>query len=140
MTPFNSTPLIYIAYANASEAQSLMERIQDFSEPRLIDASDLSNSNFMQSIAQHQTCLLVLDEACAALKSLKSFGKEAAERHEFFRCLVVGDSNIEQWPQGTIQMNTHTLSTTIIDRLRNESNVLRMMSSRVRHVRRLQNR
>jgi hypothetical protein len=135
MTPFNSTPLIYIAYANASEAQSLMERIQDFSEPRLIDAS-----NFMQSIAQHQTCLLVVDEACAALKSLKSFGKEAAERHEFFRCLVIGDSNIEQWPQGTIQMNTHTLSTTIIDRLRNESNVLRMMSSRVRHVRRLQNR
>jgi hypothetical protein len=135
MTPFNSTPLIYIAYANASEAQSLMERIQDFSEPRLIDAS-----NFMQSIAQHQTCLLVVDEACAVLKSLKSFGKEAAERHEFFRCLVIGDSNIEQWPQGTIQMNTHTLSTTIIDRLRNESNVLRMMSSRVRHVRRLQNR
>ncbi len=135
MTPFNSTPLIYIAYANASEAQSLMERIQDFSEPRLIDAS-----NFMQSIVQHQTCLLVVDEACAALKSLKSFGKEAAERHEFFRCLVIGDSNIEQWPQGTIQMNTHTLSTTIIDRLRNESNVLRMMSSRVRHVRRLQNR
>ena len=112
MTPFNSTPIVWIAYANDAEAQSIMERIRDFSDPRLIDPVDLSEPDFLLSVGNHQSSWLLIDEDFSPLKPLQTIGRKASEAHEFFRCMLVGGTNIEDWPQGSIQMDTNTLSTT----------------------------
>jgi hypothetical protein len=54
--------------------------------------------------------------------------------------MIIGTSQVDKWPENSIFLAENALSTTIIDRLRNETHVLRMMSSRMRHVRRLQSR
>ena len=69
----------------------------------------------------------------------QALAKRAAEAHEYFRCMVVGEADLK------VATQLHRLvircpSTAVIDRLRNESHVLRIAISRNRHMRRLQRR
>lgn len=140
MTPFNSTPVVWIAFDSATESESLAKRIESFADARVLEVSERNVSAFLHTLGKHQTGWLLVDEACAANAEFQSLGQNAANNHEFFRCMVIGKSHDEKWPENSVFLAEEALSTTIIDRLRNETHVLRMMSSRMRHVRRLQNR
>lgn len=140
MTPFNSTPVVWIAFVNRGEAESLAERISSFADARVLDTIDLNDAAFLHEIGMHQSAWLVLDESQGSNEALQALCRQASETHEFFRCMCVGLESQEGWPAGSVFLSPNTLSTTVIDRLRNESHVLRIMSSRIRHMRRLQNR
>jgi hypothetical protein len=90
----------------------------------------------------HKSALtwLLVDSTLSNDSSLLAAAAEASKQNEFFRCAVVGTTQPETWPSGTIHMDLNSLSTAILDRLRNESHALRIASSRLRHMRRLQNR
>jgi len=140
MTPFNSTPVVWIAFDSASESESLAKRIESFAEARVLEVSERNVSAFLSTLGKHQTGWLLVDESMAADGAFQSLGRSATDSHEFFRCMVIGKLHDDKWPESSIFLAEDALSTTIIDRLRNETHVLRMMSSRMRHVRRLQNR
>jgi hypothetical protein len=140
MTPFNSTPVVWIAFESASESESLAERIASFADARVLEPSEREPSAFLNTLGRHQTGWLLVDESVADNVEFQALGRSAAESHEFFRCMIIGTSQVDKWPENSIFLAENALSTTIIDRLRNETHVLRMMSSRMRHVRRLQSR
>jgi hypothetical protein len=140
MTPFNSTPVVWIAFESASESESLAERIASFADARVLEASERDSSAFLHTLGKHQTGWLLVDESVARNAKFQALGRSAAESHEFFRCMIIGKSQVDKWPENSIFLAENALSTTIIDRLRNETHVLRMISSRMRHVRRLQSR
>ena len=140
MTPFNSTPVIWIAFSNTAEAKSLAERIDHFEDATVLDVEAIDPAALMKDVGQHQTGWLLVDEVCFNDEGLQELARNAGLKHEFFRCMVIGTQSGQKWPDETIYLESDTLSTTIIDRLRNESHVLRIASSRMRHVRRLQNR
>lgn len=139
MTPFNSTPIIWIAFGNTSESESFAARIRDFAEARALADSERSSSEFLHENGKHQSAWLVVDEEMSHNQQLQQLAQEAASAHDFFKCLIVG-GNTAHWPEDSISLPTSELSTAIIDRLRNETHVLRISVSRLRHMRRLQNR
>lgn len=138
MTPHHSTPSVWVVFSNQNEAENLIARISDFSEGHLWDNSE--SDAFLQSIDTHRSSWLLVDSKNSSDKTLLNLAKATSQKHEFFRCLVVSAQSPERWPENTIHLDQNSLSTSIIDRLRNESHVLRMASSRIRHMRRLQNR
>jgi hypothetical protein len=140
MTPFNSTPLIWVAFGSTAESESFAERIRDFAEAHALADSEVSNAEFVHANAKHQSAWLLIDEEMQGKSAIKALAKHAAEAHEYFRCMVVGEIQAESWPKNTISLPSDALSTAVIDRLRNESHVLRIAISRIRHMRRLQNR
>ncbi len=83
---------------------------------------------------------LLVDVASSNDERLISAAQSAKDQNEFFRCAVIGSKLPEAWPIGTLHMDSNSLSTSILDRLRNESHALRIANSRLRHMRRLQNR
>jgi hypothetical protein len=138
MTPHHSTPSVWVVYSNQNEAENLIARISDFSEGHLWNNSE--SDAFLQSIDTHRSSWLLVDSESSTDKTLHTLAQATSQEHEFFRCLVIGAQSPESWPENTIHLDRNSLSTSIIDRLRNESHVLRMASSRIRHMRRLQNR
>jgi hypothetical protein len=138
MTPHHSTPSVWVVYNNRNEAENLIDRISDFSEGHLWDSSAVNE--FLLNIDKHRSSWLVVDAKNAEDSKLKAVAEKASTKYEFFRCLIIGSNNHSAWPETSIHIEKNTLSTSIIDRLRNESHVLRMASSRLRHMRRLQNR
>ena len=140
MTPFNSTPLIWVAFGTNAESESFAERIRDFSEAHALADADVSDAEFVHANAQHQSAWLIVDEEMQSDSTIKALAKRAAEAHEYFRCMIVGEADTEAWPANTIALSSDALSTAVIDRLRNESHVLRIAISRNRHMRRLQRR
>jgi hypothetical protein len=138
MTPHHSTPSVWVVYNNRNEAENLINRTSDFSEGHLWDSSAVTD--FLQNIDKHRSSWMLVDSKNATDGSLQAVATKASNEYEFFRCLVIGAANISEWPDTAIHMDKNKLSTSIIDRLRNESHVLRMASSRLRHMRRLQNR
>lgn len=139
MTPFNSTPIIWIAFANEAEGESFASRIRDFAEARVLSAAELTLSEFLHENGKHQSAWLIVDEDMSENTTVQALAKESAAVHDFFKCMIVGGST-QAWPDGSIALPQHELSTAIIDRLRNESHVLRISISRMRHMRRLQSR
>lgn len=140
MTPFNSTPLIWVAFGTTAESESFAERIRDFAEAHALADADMSDAEFVHANAKHQSAWLIVDEVMQSNSTIKALAKRAAEAHEYFRCLVVGEADPKAWPANTIALSSEALSTAVIDRLRNESHVLRIAISRNRHMRRLQRR
>jgi len=140
MTPFNSTPLIWVAFGTNAESESFAERIRDFAEAHALADADVSDAEFVHANAKHQSAWLIVDEEMQSNSTIKALAKRAAEEHEYFRCMVVGEANTETWPANTISLSSDALSTAVIDRLRNESHVLRIAISRNRHMQRLQRR
>jgi hypothetical protein len=138
MTPHHSTPSVWVVYNNRNEAENLIDRISDFSEGHLWDSSAVND--FLLNIDKHRSSWLVVDAKHAKDTKLMALAKKASTDYEFFRCLVIGSADHSEWPENSIHIEKNALSTSIIDRLRNESHVLRMASSRLRHMRRLQNR
>tara|TARA_B100000497_G_C7467120_1_gene288104 strand:+ start:190 stop:606 length:417 start_codon:yes stop_codon:yes gene_type:complete len=138
MTPHHSTPSIWVVYNNRNEAANLIDRISDFSEGHFWDSSAVND--FLLNIDKHRSSWLVVDSKSSEDSDLQAAAHKASSTYEFFRCLVIGSNKHSEWPENSIHIEKNTLSTSIIDRLRNESHVLRMASSRVRHMRRLQNR
>ena len=139
MTPFNSTPIIWIAFSNGAESESFAARIRDFAEARVLSPTELNVSEFLHENGKHQSAWLIVDEEMQSNAVVQALAKEASNVHDFFKCIIVG-GDLNGWPEGSIALPQHELSTAIIDRLRNESHVLRISISRMRHVRRLQNR
>lgn len=139
MTPFNSTPIIWIAFGNPSESESFAARIRDFAEARTLTDSERAPSEFLHENGKHQSAWLVVDEEMSNNPKLQQLAQEASAAHDFFKCMIVG-GNTAPWPEGSIALPASELSTAIIDRLRNEIHVLRISISRLRHMRRLQNR
>lgn len=140
MTPFNSTPLIWVAFGTNAESESFAERIRDFSEAHALADADVSDAEFVHANAKHQSAWLIIDEEMQGNSTIKALAKRAAEAHEYFRCMVVGEADLKLWPPNSIAVSSDALSTAVIDRLRNESHVLRIAISRNRHMRRLQSR
>ena len=140
MTPFNSTPIIWVAFGTNAESESFAERIRDFSEAHALADADVSDAEFVHANAKHQSAWLIVDEEMQGDSTIKALAKRAAEAHEYFRCMIVGEADTEAWPANTIALSSDALSTAVIDRLRNESHVLRIAISRSRHMRRLQRR
>ena len=140
MTPYNSTPLIWVAFGSPDESESFAERIRDFSDAHALAEKDLSASQFIHANAKHQSTWLIVNEEMQDNVNINALAKIAAEAHEYFRCIVVGEIHAATWPANTIVMSQNSLSTAVIDRLRNESHVLRISISRNRHMRRLQSR
>lgn len=140
MTPFNSTPLIWVAFGTIAESESFAERIRDFSEAHALADANVSDVEFVHANSKHQSAWLIIDEEMQGDSTIKALAKCAAEAHEYFRCMVVGQANTEGWPANTIALSSDALSAVVIDRLRNESHVLRIAISRNRHMRRLQSR
>ena len=138
MTPHHSTPSIWVVYNNRNEAENLIDLISDFSEGHFWDSSAVND--FLLNIDKHRSSWLVVDSKSSEDSDLQAAAQKASSTYEFFRCLVIGSYKPSEWPDNSIHIEKNTLSTSIIDRLRNESHVLRMASSRVRHMRRLQNR
>ena len=138
MTPHHSTPTVWAFYSNRNEAENLINRISDFCEGQVWDADE--SVTFLQDIDAHRSSWMLVDKKHADDSKLQALAFNATERYEFFRCLVIGAEAPEKWPETAIHLDKNTLSTSIIDRLRNESHVLRIASSRLRHMRRLQNR
>ena len=138
MTPHHSTPTVWVFYSNRNEAENLISRISDFSAGHFWDAEE--SVTFLQDIDAHRSSWMLVDKKHADDSKLQALAFNATERYEFFRCLVIGAEAPGKWPETAIHLDKNTLSTSIIDRLRNESHVLRIASSRVRHMRRLQNR
>ena len=138
MTPYNSTPIIWVAFGSTAESESFAERIRDFSEAHALADAEVSDSEFVHANAKHQSAWLIVDEEMQGDSAIKALAKRAAEAHEYFRCMVVGEVNSTAWPADTISLSSDSLSTAVIDRLRNESHVLRIAISRNRHMRRLQ--
>lgn len=139
MTPFNSTPIIWIAFSNGAESESFAARIRDFAEARVLSTSELNRSEFLHENGKHQSAWLVVDEETSEDATIQALAKASVEAHDYFKCMVIG-GNLQGWPEGSIGLPQHELSTAVIDRLRNESHVLRISISRMRHMRRLQGR
>lgn len=140
MTPFQSTPSIWIAFHNQEEAESLASRMESFAQGKKLQNNTEDIRKFI--LDNHKSALtwLLVDSTLSDDSSLLAAAAEASKQNEFFRCAVVGTTQPETWPSGTIHMDLNSLSTAILDRLRNESHALRIASSRLRHMRRLQNR
>ena len=140
MTPYNSTPLIWVAFGTNAESESFAERIRDFSEAHALAEADVSDVEFVDASAKHQSAWLIVDQEMQGDPTIQALAKRAAEAHEYFRCMIVGEADSKAWPANTITLSSDSLSTAVIDRLRNESHVLRIAISRNRHMRRLQRR
>lgn len=138
MTPHHSTPSVWVVYSNRNEAENLISRISDFSEGHFWDASE--SETFLKNVDCHRSSWLLVDSKSSEDQNLQAIAMKTSEENESFRCLVIGAIAPSNWPTNAIHLAANTLSTSIIDRLRNESHVLRIASSRIRHVRRLQNR
>ena len=138
MTPHHSTPTVWAFYSNRNEAENLINRISDFCEGHFWDADE--SVTFLQDLDAHRSSWMLVDKKHADDSKIQALAFRATEQYEFFRCLIIGSETPDKWPETAIHLDKNTLSTSIIDRLRNESHVLRIASSRVRHMRRLQNR
>jgi hypothetical protein len=140
MTPFQSTPIIWIAFQNQDVSESFIERMSSFAQGKKIGPIADDRNRFIKEVSVHTSSWLLVDTESSANTELIELAQEAQQQNEFFRCAVVGASKQTDWPVSTIHIPSDSLSTAILDRLRNESHVLRMESSRLRHLRRLQNR
>ena len=59
MTPFNSTPIIWVAFGTNAESESFAERIRDFSEAHALADADVSDAEFVHANAdtnRHAHC------------------------------------------------------------------------------------
>ena len=140
MTPFRSTPIIWIAFQNQDVSESLIERMSSFAHGKKIGPISDDRNRFIEEVSTHTSSWLLVDSESSSNTELIELAQEAQQQNEFFRCAVIGALKQTDWPIGSIHIPTDSLSTAILDRLRNESHVLRMESSRLRHLRRLQNR
>ena len=140
MTPFQSTPSIWVAFRNQDVANTLVERMQPFAHGKKLQDATVDVLKFMGEVSRVHLIWLVVDHDSSSDHDLISLARKAKEQNEFFRCAVVGAKTPDFWPTGTIHMDSNSLSTAILDRLRNESHALRIANSRLRHMRRLQNR
>ena len=140
MTPFRSTPIIWIAFQNQYVSESLIERMSSFAHGKKIEPISDDRNHFIEEVSTHTSSWLLVDSESSANTELIELAQEAQKQNEFFRCAVIGALKLTDWPIGSIHIPADSLSTAILDRLRNESHVLRMESSRLRHLRRLQNR
>lgn len=140
MTPFQSTPVIWLAIESNSVFQNFAERIANFSSVEKLDAGEDIRARFHYSLRTHQSSWLLVHSDNTDQVAIQELAQEATTNFEFFRCMVIGASDKSSWPEKTIHLPKDSLSTTIIDRIRNESHVLRIFNSRLRHIRRLQQR
>lgn len=140
MTPFRSTPSIWIAFSNQQTSAALCQRISEFASAHEFSNVEHDASQFLEEITEHSSAWLLLDAASSANENLANLAKQAASQSEFFRCAIVGENNVEMWPDSTLYLDPNSLSTSIIDRLRNESHVLRIVNNRQRRLNRLKNR
>ena len=140
MTPFQSTPSIWVAFRNQDEADSLVTRMESFAQGKKLQSAPEDVLKFIEDVHRTPLIWLLVDQASSDSRTLISAAEQAQHLNEFFRCVVVGSENLEAWPNGTIHLHANSLSTAILDRLRNESHALRIANSRLRHMRRLQYR
>jgi len=140
MTPFQSTPSIWVAFRNQEVANTLVERMEPFAHGKKLQDATVDLLKFMGEVSRFHLIWLLVDHDSSSDEALITMAKKAHEQNEFFRCAVVGAETPNIWPAGTIHMDSNSLSTAILDRLRNESQALRIANSRIRHMRRLQNR
>lgn len=140
MTPFQSTPSIWIAYRSLDETNSLIERMESFAQGRKLQNISEDILKFAEEVHRIPMIWLLVDQTLSSDEALISAAVEAQKCNEFFRCAVTGAQSPDSWPSCTIHLNANSLSTEVLDRLRNESHALRIVNSRLRHMRRLQNR
>jgi len=140
MTTIHTTPVIWIAMRTASASLALSERIQSFAEAHSLTDVKTESGRVRHAIGQHASAWLVVDSNSDLAADLKDFANSCSGLNDCFRCLVIGDSADAGWPDETIHLPAHALTTTILDRLRLETHALRIQSRRNRTLNQLRQR
>lgn len=144
----HTTPTIWIAGKEQRFVDSYLQRIAPFAESHELSESELerSASRILHNVASRSTAWFLVTAPERWTYELTSLARKCREFNSGFQCLVVADweslSDSERmaWPEGTIFVPTHALSTTIIDRLRAETHANRIATHRRRQIERLQRR
>ena len=144
----HTTPTIWIAGKEQRFVDSYLQRIAPFAESHELSESELerSASRILHNVASRSTAWFLVTAPERWTYELISLARKCREFNSGFQCLVVADweslSDGERmaWPEGTIFVPTHALSTTIIDRLRAETHANRIATHRRRQIERLQRR
>jgi len=148
MTTLHTTPSIWIAGKESKQVQSLIHRIAHFAQGHELDESELScfRERVLHDVGTHATAWLVVTNESRWTPELVQLADQCREINSGFRCLVLaplkawnGESK-KVWPEDTLYIDSDSLSTTVIDRLRSETHANRIASLRRRHIEGLQKR
>lgn len=140
MTTIHTTPSVWVALHSANASQALTERIQSFAESHALTDPQQDSGRVMHSVGQHASAWLVVEAESGHAQALQDLAQRCVNVNDCFRCLVIGAENPEEWPEKSIHMPAHALSSSILDRLRLESHALRIQSRRSRTVAALRHR
>ena len=144
----HTTPAIWIAGKEQRLVDSYLQRIAPFAESHELSEVELerSPSRILHNVASRSTAWFLVTAPERWTDELTALARKCRELNSGFRCLVVADwesfSDVERtvWPEGTIFVPAHALSTTVIDRLRAETHANRIATHRRRQIERLQRR
>ena len=140
MTILNTTPTVWLALQNTTAAMALLRRIGDFAIGHELGVISTNRSRMLHDVAQHKSGWLVTNLQGASAEELAKIATDCREANPYFRCLVIGGESGVNWPKDTVFVSAGTLSTSVLDRLRSETHVLRLTSSRERQLQRLRSR
>lgn len=140
MTTIHTTPSVWVAMQSSGASQALVERINTFAESHEVQDIEVEASRILHDVGQHASAWLVVDGAAEGLEALSDLAWKCTQANDCFRCLIIGSQQPESWPEGTIFLPPHALSTTILDRLRLESHALRIRSRRNRTIQQMRQR
>lgn len=140
MTTIHTTPCVWVALRSYNAGKALTERIQAFAEGHTLSDPKQESGKIMHAVGQHASAWLVVDAEGANANELQTLAFRCGELNDCFRCLVIGAEHAEDWPEKSIHLPAHALSSSILDRLRLESHALRIQSRRSRTVAALRQR
>lgn len=140
MTTIHTTPSVWVSLRTYNAAKALTERIQSFADGHTLTDPKQESGRVMHAVGQHASAWLVVDAGASNAHELRELAYRCAHVNDCFRCLVIGAEDTSNWPEQSIHMPAHALSSSILDRLRLESHALRIQSRRSRTVAALRQR
>ena len=126
----------------------MIQRIAHFAQGHELDESEWSRfpERVLHDIGTHATAWLVVTSESRWTPELIQLANQCREINAGFRCLVLVPFQSWEmeadsvWPKDTLYLDSNSLSTTVIDRLRSETHAARIATQRRRHIERLQKR
>lgn len=140
MTTIHTTPSVWVSLRSYSAGKALTERIQSFADGHTLTDPKQESGRVMHAVGQHASAWLVVDAGASNAGELQALASRCVDMNECFRCLVIGAEDVSSWPEQSIHLPAHALSSSILDRLRLESHALRIQSRRTRTVAALRQR
>jgi hypothetical protein len=140
MTTIHTTPTVWVALRSFNASKALTERIQSFADAYALTDLRQDSSRVMHAVGQHASAWLVVEADTPNVVEMQQLAARCVDANHCFRCLVIGTESPEDWPEKSIHLPAHALSSSILDRLRLESHALRIQSHRSRTVAALRHR